>query len=76
MDRKLVIVARPHAELYEYLSQRFAKGSVEVILDRRREQRRGRQVKITREQRRGDRRLRPELDKLLSSRSHVIVTVP
>lgn len=77
MAHKLVIVARQHAELYEYLSQRFAtRPAVDVILDRRGEERRHHHVPVARERRRSDRRSRPEVDELLRFRSHVIVTIP
>lgn len=75
--RKLVIVARRHQDLYHYLRNRFADApETEVLLDRRLRERRGEAVAVASERRSGDRRARPELDALLLSRSHVIVTVP
>jgi hypothetical protein len=73
----MVIVARRHPELYDYLRERFvADPGVEVILDRRSAERRQRGLPVVNERRRGDRRLRPDVDELLGARSHVIVTVP
>jgi hypothetical protein len=82
MGGKIVIVARQHAELHDYLRRRFTPASgVEVILDRRLEERRAatgsvRSRTVARERRRGERRSRPEVDELLCYRSHVIVTIP
>jgi hypothetical protein len=77
MGRTVFVVARPHAELYQYLRERFASDTaVEVILDRRFTQRRQRQLWHQTERRHGDRRCRPEVDIELQSRSHAIITMP
>src|SRR5215813_2359156 len=61
MARHLFLVSRHEARLYEYLLERFRDdGNVEVILDRRR----------------SDRRTRREIDLELQVRSHVILTLP
>jgi hypothetical protein len=76
MARKLIIVARQHGDLYHYLRKRFAERRIEVILDRRRGERRRQTVPVGEERRRQDRRLRRDIDARLRSRSHVIVTLP
>jgi hypothetical protein len=77
MARQLVIVAREHPDLYSYLSERFTGGAqARVLLDRRLGQRRSERVPVPSERRRQDRRARQDVDTLLRSRSHVIVTVP
>ena len=76
MARQLVIVAREHPDLYDYLRQRFTdEAQAEVLLDRRIRQRRAEQVPVpaAAERRLQDRRGRPGVDALLRSRSHVIV---
>jgi hypothetical protein len=78
MARHLFIVSRDHADLQVHLQERF-KGDdkVEVIVDRRKAERR-RTAANTRdvERRRGDRRANSGVDAELRSRSHVVVTVP
>jgi hypothetical protein len=92
MARHLFLVSRHEARLYEYLLERFRDdGNVEVILDRRRGERRRRSdaeqprsdAKQQRsdaqpqpERRRTDRRIRREVDLELRVRSHVILTIP
>ncbi len=77
MARHLFLVSRHEARLYEYLLERFRDdGNVEVILDRRRGERRGRSVGQEPERRRSDRRTRREVDLELQLRSHVILTLP
>ena len=76
MARQLVIVAREHPDLYFYLRERFAgETQAEVLVDRRFQQRRAEQAPVPSERRRQDRRARPDIDALLRSRSHVIVTL-
>jgi len=76
MARHLFLVANHEAGLYEYLLERFQKDSnVEVILDRRREQRRRRSGHEGLDRRRVDRRTRREIDLQLLVRSHVILTL-
>ena len=77
MARHLFLVSRLEARLYEYLLERFRDdGNVEVILDRRRGERRRRPHDQQPDRRRSDRRTRREVDLELQSRSHVILTLP
>jgi hypothetical protein len=92
MARHLFLVSRYEARLYEYLLERFRDdGNVEVILDRRRGDRRRRSdaqqqpadapqqrsdAQQQAERRRSDRRTRREVDLELRVRSHVILTIP
>jgi len=78
MARHLFLVSRHEARLYEYLLERFRDdGNVEVILDRRRGERRRRSdAEQHPERRRSDRRSRREVDLELRVRSHVILTLP
>jgi hypothetical protein len=56
--RQLLIVSRSEPERYAYLQYVFDQDNGEVILDRRRENRRGRQAPVSAERRHGDRRQR------------------
>lgn len=79
MARHLFLVSRHEARLYEYLLERFRDDvNVEVILDRRRgERRRGSPGHVQAvDRRRSDRRTRREIDLELQVRSHVILTLP
>jgi hypothetical protein len=79
MARHLFLVSRHEARLYEYLLERFRDdGNVEVILDRRRGERRRRAPAPgqNHDRRRSDRRTRREIDLELQVRSHVILTLP
>jgi len=77
MARHLFLVSRHEARLYEYLLERFRDdGNVEVILDRRRGERRGGPHGQESDRRRSDRRTRREVDAELRIRSHVILTLP
>lgn len=77
MARHLFLVSRHEPRLYEYLVDRFRDdGNVEVILDRRRGERRSRSAHQGPERRRADRRFRQEIDAELQVRSHVILTLP
>lgn len=77
MARHLFLVSRHEARLYEYLLERFRDdANVEVILDRRRGERRRRSASQEPERRRSDRRTRREVDLELQVRSHVILTLP
>jgi len=77
MARYLFVVSRHDTRLYEYLVDRFRDdGNVEVILDRRRGERRSRFEHPDPERRRADRRTRREIDRELQIRSHVILTLP
>jgi hypothetical protein len=77
MARPLVVVSRQHADLYVYLSDRFAREretELEIILDRRLGERRRQSVSVSVERRRTDRRSRPAVDAQLRERSHVVVS--
>lgn len=76
MARHLFLVARNEARLHEYLVERFRDDTnVEVILDRRRNERRRQAPYDGPERRRADRRIRREVDLELKVRSHVILTI-
>jgi hypothetical protein len=63
MRRELFIVARERADLYRYLSQTFADAQiVEVIWDRRAEERRRMSGGVVPERRRHERRIRGQVD--------------
>lgn len=77
MARHLFLVSRHEARLYEYLLDRFRDdGNVEVILDRRRGERRRRPPGQEPDRRQVERRSRREVDLELKIRSHVILTLP
>lgn len=71
--RCLFIVARGQPDLWHHLKQDFAEEEVQVILDRRRGDRRQRVEAQEPERRRADRRRQPSIDNNLSYRSFVIV---
>lgn len=57
MAHHLIIASRTHSDLYGHLQRQFAEDDeVEVLLDRRHEERRRREEKRDRDRRRGDRR--------------------
>jgi hypothetical protein len=63
MHRELFIVARDRSDLYRYLSQTFSDAeNVEVIWDRRAEERRRLSAGSGPERRRRERRLRLDVD--------------
>ena len=75
MARHLFIVSRHHAGLYTYLVERFQDDqNVEIIIDRRVQERRRGGLAMGHERRAGERRRRQEDD--LNMRSHIIVTLP
>jgi len=77
MARHLFLVERRDARLHEYLVERFRDDrNVEVILDRRRGERRRRSPYDGPERRWSDRRTRRAIDLELQIRSHVILTLP
>jgi chromosome segregation ATPase len=77
MPDQMLIVARRHPELYDYLSARFADDvSVTVLLDRRQAPRRRRALPAAAERRRVDRRARPEVDDQLRTSALAVVTAP
>ena len=74
MVQYLLIVARSQPDLWRYMQHNFAgDDKVEVILDRRRVERRQRIQAHEPERRQGERRRQPSLDKDLTYRSFVIV---
>src|SRR4029453_1568433 len=77
MARHLFLVSRNDARLYEYLVERFRDdGNVQVILDRRRGERRRPSPRQEPERRRSGRRTRREVDLELQVRSNVILPLP
>ena len=77
MVRYLLIVARDQPDLWRYLKDDFTgDDKVEVILDRRRGERRQRVQLREPERRQGERRRQPSIDKALPFRSFVIVRQP
>ncbi len=77
MVRYLLIVARNQPDLWRYLKDNFAEdGKVEVILDRRRGERRQRLHPHEPERRHAERRRQPSLHTDLRYRSLVMVRQP
>ncbi len=75
MPRRLFIVAQDSPDLAGYLRERF-ESEVEVLLDRRRGERRRLDVSAVSDRRRGDRRSRPEIDKEVRLTSYAFVLLP
>jgi hypothetical protein len=76
MPRHLFIVARDELDLYAYLKEQFGPDSeVDVILDRRRAERRAGSRAVPNDRRRRDRRTRADVQAELRLQSHVFVTV-
>lgn len=74
MRRYLFIVSSRDPWLYCYLVERFSDDHrVDVIMDRRRGERRQGGVPVRPDRRHRDRRVRPEIDEELRSRSYAIV---
>src|SRR2546425_13366688 len=74
---RLLIVARPHADLYEYLHTRFSDdANVTVIRDRRLAPRRRRPVPAAAERRRAERRCRGDVDEQLQGHALAVVAAP
>jgi hypothetical protein len=74
--RHLFIVSRQHPDLFCYLTREFApEPEVQVILDRRRAERRVgvQEVAIAHDRRNGDRRVRPQLRGELSTLGYAFV---
>jgi hypothetical protein len=77
MARYIFIVSLRHRALYDYLLQRFSDDpNAQVILDRRRGERRQAEIPVVPEHRRADRRQRPDLSGELRRRSVAVVTIP
>jgi hypothetical protein len=64
MGRLLLVVSRKEPERYAYLQHILGSETVDVILDRRVEERRGRQTPVVVERRRAERRQRDITDDL------------
>jgi hypothetical protein len=78
MARYLFIVSLRHRALYDLLIEQFADDpNAQVILDRRRGERRRAEISIVLERRRADRRQRPDVvSEELRRRSVAVVTIP
>lgn len=74
MTRYLFIVSHEHPELCSHLSREFSgEEGVEVILDRRRDDRRRRGDGVSIDRRLGDRRTRPPVDQTLRTLNFALV---
>ena len=74
MARYLFIVAREHPDLWAHLAREFSgEAGVEVVLDRRAEERRRVPVPADQERRQLNRRARPPIDSELSSMNFALV---
>ena len=72
--KQILVVARDRQKLFEYAKRAFSgNSSVEVVLDRRRGDRRGSDRSSTPERRRGDRRLMTEIDNHLRALGWAVV---
>jgi len=77
MARYLFIVSLRHPTLYEFLLERFSDDpNAQVILDRRRGERRQAERSVVSELRRADRRQGRDVSEELRRRSVAVVTVP
>ena len=77
MARYLFIVSLRHPALYDHLLERFSDDpNAQVILDRRRGERRRVAISVARELRRADRRQSPDVGEELRRRSVFVVTIP
>ena len=76
MRREVFVVARDRPDLYRYLSQTFADAkNVEVIWDRRTEERRRAEDGTPRDRRQRDRRTRRTADDEIRRVGYVFLTV-
>jgi hypothetical protein len=74
MARYLFIVAREHPDLWAHLAREFSgEAGVEVVLDRRTQERRRLPRPPDRERRQANRRARPPIDNELSSMNFALV---
>jgi hypothetical protein len=77
MARYLFIVSVRHPALYDHLLERLsADPKAQVILDRRRGERRQAETSVARELRRTDRRQRRDVSEELRHRSVAVVIIP
>ena len=75
MARELFIVSRDRPDLYRYLTQTFAEAAnVEVLWDRRTQERRQTADGARTERRRAERRSRQDLDAQLESAGYIFLT--
>ena len=75
MARELFIVSRDRPDLYRYLTQTFAEAAnVEVLWDRRTQERRQTADGARTERRRVERRSRQDLDAQLKSAGYIFLT--
>jgi len=76
MARYLFIVSVRHPVLYDYLLERFADDpNAQVVLDRRRIERRRTEMAVIRDRRQADRRQRSDVGEELRRRSVAVVTI-
>jgi len=76
MARYLFIVSVRHPVLYDYLLERFADDpNAQVVLDRRRIERRRTAIAVIRDRRQVDRRQRSDVGDELRRRSVAVVTI-
>jgi hypothetical protein len=74
MSREIFVVARDRPDLYRYLSQTFADAdNVQVILDRRSDERNG---GPDAEARHAERRARPHVEQDLRRIGYAFITIP
>ena len=72
--KQIMVVARDRQKLFEYAKRAFSgNSSVEVVLDRRRGERRNADKTSSPERRRGDRRLMNEIDNHLRALGWAVV---
>ena len=72
--KQIVVVARDRQKLFEYAKRAFSgNSSVEVVLDRRRGERRNAEKTSSPDRRRGDRRLMNEIDNHLRALGWAVV---
>ena len=77
MARYLFIVSLRHPALYDHLLTRFLNDpNAQVILDRRRGERRRAEISVASDLRRADRRQRPDVGEELRRHSVAVVTIP
>ena len=77
MARYLFIVSLRHPALYDHLLARFLNDpNAQVILDRRRGERRQAEFLVAHDLRRADRRQRTQVSEELRLRSVAVVTLP
>jgi hypothetical protein len=77
MARYLIIVSLRHPALYDALLERFSDDpKAQVVLDRRRVERRQAEIPVALDRRQADRRQRSDVGEELRRRSVAVVTIP